>query len=184
LFKINYRITDSFEEIRSLSSEDFHIEGFFEMVFNKNRYGNYHNKILKDGEQGLESITSWLERLLRACFILLSSDYLLISDVESYNIWVEFRKKGDLIFASVIEAEKVDGSSDLEIVQLTEVNYPNWSNEQISFDELVNEVISKTEAFISEVCRINENLQYSRMINALIEMKRKLIERKAVYSLR
>lgn len=175
MFKLNYRITDTIYEIKNLLNDDIHIEGFFEMRFTKNSYGYYHSNLLKDGERGIESITSWLERLLRASLVLLNSEYVAISDVESYNIWIEFQKNGDIVLVSVIEAEKEIGSSDLTISKFGEVIY-SWSNEKISFCEMVTELVNKTDNFINEVCCMNAYLKKNNNIIKLNELKNKLKE--------
>lgn len=173
MFKVNYRITDTEYEIKSLSSNDIHVEGFFEIIFNENSYGYYHNNLLNDGERGLESITSWFDKLLRASLTLLNTKYVAISDVESYNIWIEFQKNDDSVLVNIIEAEKANGSSDLSISIFDEVKY-TCPTETISFIELVIELVHKTELFINEVCSLNEELRNNNIIVELNELKIKL----------
>jgi len=164
MFKINYRITSDLEELKHLSEqkirEGVSIEGFFELEINDKKYGYYKSGPLQIGEEGLDLITEWFEGLLTVLIALKKSNsYVALSDIDSYNTWLEFKSLQDgMVSISVIMAEKESGSGQVETEPLKNAIYSDWANEVISYDEMLREVINKANEYCSHLNEINEKL--------------------------
>ena len=88
MFELNYRIVHS-------EYDDFIGQnGFFQIRCNECIYGEIYPKELETIMDKV-SLYDWFERLARVIKYLMTKDYVALSDVESYNTWIEFRKKNE-----------------------------------------------------------------------------------------
>lgn len=160
MFELNYRIINS-------EYDDFIGQnGFFQLNCNGFLYGEMYPKDLEDIMDKV-SIFDWFERLIRIVESLMTKEYVALSDVESYNIWIEFNKKGEDVEISIVEAEKPDGSKDLEY-KLKNVIYADWMNQKVKFYQFKEEILKKAEIYIENV--INNNKESPLFIG----LKRKI----------
>ncbi len=60
------------------------------------------------------SIYDWFERLTRIIENLMTKEYVVLSNVESYNRWIEFMRKNEKVIVSIIKVERANGSRDIE----------------------------------------------------------------------
>lgn len=44
----------------------------------------------------------------------MTKDYVALSDVESYNTWIVFKKRNEEVAISIVKAKKKQGSPDIE----------------------------------------------------------------------
>lgn len=160
MFTLDYRIVHS-------EYDDFVGEnGFLQIKCNEYRYGEMHPKELETIMDKV-SLYDWFDRLISVVKNLMTKDYVALSDVESYNTWIEFLKKNEEVVISIVKAEKKQGSRDIEF-DLREPIAGEWADQVISFSQLKTEIIEKAREYIEiiavsntenlEIIKIKENL--------------------------
>ena len=78
MFKINYRI------VHSRYDDFIGQHGFFQIICNGNKYGEMYSKEIETIMDKV-SLYDWFERLARVINILNIKEYVVLSDIESYN---------------------------------------------------------------------------------------------------
>lgn len=149
MFKIEFKIVCS-------NYDDFIGQnGFFKISCNSLSYGEIYREEL---EQIMDkvSIIDWIERLIKVLEHLRISDYVALSDTESYNTWIEFKKIDDKLAVSIRQVEKADGSCDIEYKLYNSVE-GEWANQIVLYKQMRNEVISKAKDYLGYVYSKNEN---------------------------
>ncbi len=160
MFELDYRIVHS-------EYDDFVGQnGFLQIKCNEYKYGEIYPKELEMVMDKI-SLYDWFERLGRVIKYLMTKDYVVLSDVESYNTWIEFHRKNEEVVISIVKAEKEQGSRDIEF-NLKESNAGEWADQVINFSQLKTEIIEKardyTEVIIAnnaenlEIIKLKENL--------------------------
>ncbi len=178
MFKINYRITTNKKNLNDLSEQDINnggtIEGYFQLVANGKKYGYFKEGLLKNGEEWDQLITSWFKGLLEMLLkIKTGNPYVVVSNIDSYNTWLEFKLlKNKDISISIIHADKKDGSMQVETIPPENIVYPDWANEEVSYDEMHHEIINKVTKYIAEVDKINPRLANGATFVRLKELLR------------
>ena len=171
MFKIMYRITEDVQYINSLDKETFDkesdFEGFFAMDFNGNLYGHYHENPLGEYEKGWALITNWFTSLLKAYLALESLGYVAVSDIESYNTWIELKVGSQVLIASIIEAEKEDGMNEIRTEPFESYNYGEWYNIPINLKDFKNELVERASQYLGEIAKVNPILLESRRLENL-----------------
>lgn len=120
MFELYYRVVHS-------EYDDFVGQnGFFQIKCNECKYGEIYPKELETVMDKV-SLYDWFERLARVIKYLSLKDYVALSDVESYNTWIEFRKTNEEVMVSIVKAEKEEGSHDIEF-NLKEPIAGEWEN--------------------------------------------------------
>ena len=161
MFKINYRIVHS-------EYDDFIGQhGFFQIECNGYKYGEIYPKDL-EAVMDKVPLYDWFERLVRVVKSLITKNYIALSDVESYNTWIEFYKKKENVAISVVKAEKMQGSQDIEFY-LRDPIAGKWTDQIVSFRQLKREVVEKASKYIEiinisnteniEIVNIKKNLE-------------------------
>lgn len=178
MFEIKFRIIEDEALLKEWDASTFDyegdLEGFFALNFNNKLYGYYHDKVLKAGEMGFELITQWFENLIKVGIMLKSCNYVALSDIESYNTWIEFKLVNkDKLLISIIENDKKDGLDAIVTTQFKEYSYSEWRNVLISLEEFKEEAIKQAKYYIECVKEINPKLVES---NRIIDL-RLLIEK-------
>lgn len=160
MFTLDYRIVHS-------EYDDFVGEnGFLQIKCNECKYGEMYPKELEMIMDKV-SLCNWFDRLLRVVENLMTKDYVVLSDVESYNTWIEFLKKNEEVVISIVKAEKEQGSRDIEF-NLRKPIAGEWVDQVISFNQLKTEIIEKAREYIEiitvsntenlDIIKIKENL--------------------------
>ena len=140
MFELNYRIVHS-------EYDDFIGQnGFFQIKCNERIYGEIYPKELETIMDKV-SLYDWFERLARVIKYLMTKDYVALSDVESYNTWIEFRKKNEEVIVSIVKAEKKEGSHDIEFV-LKDPIAGEWEKQVIHYNQLKTEIIEKLGEYV------------------------------------
>ncbi len=179
MFKVNYRITDTIEELNNLSEQEIEeggvIEGYFEIVVNNQNYGYFKKGPLEKDERWNELITTWFEQLLKVLMLLKKkSDYVVLDDIDSYNTLLEFKQlKNKNICISIINAKKQYGVDCIQTTPPENIIPSDWANEEVSYDEMHHEIISKATKYIAEVDTINPRLANGATFSRLKELLRK-----------
>lgn len=156
MFKLVYRIVHS-------EYDDFVGEnGFLQIMCNECKYGELYPEEL-DAIMDKVSLYNWVNRLIRVMTSLMTTDYVVLSDVESYNTWIEFHRKNEEVAISVLKAEKEQGSQDIEF-NLKEPVAGEWVDQVIDFRQMKTEIIEKAREYIGFILANNtENLRISKI---------------------
>lgn len=156
MFTLDYRIVHS--EYDDFIGED----GFWQIKCNECKYGEMYPKELETIMDKV-SLYDWFDRLVRVVKNLLTKDYVALSDVESYNTWIEFHKKNEEVVISIVKAEKEQGSRDIEF-NLRESIAGEWTDQVINFSQLKTEIIEKAREYIQIIIANNaENLEIIKL---------------------
>lgn len=160
MFKLDYKIVHS-------EYDDFIGQnGFLQIECNGCKYGEiYPEKIEMIMDK--VSLYDWFERLVKVVKNLMTKDYIALSDVESYNTWIEFCRKNEEIMISIVKAEKEQGSQDIAFY-LKQPVVGAWGNQIISYSQLKTEVIEKANEYIEVVATSNKEIE------EIIKMKENL----------
>ena len=180
MFKINFRITDSAEKLQTFSQEEIEsgepIEGYFEVEVNGKKYGYCNQGILHSNESGMDLLTTWFEGLIQLITELKKGcAYIAISDIESINSWIEFKRLDPKhISISSLEAKKWAGVGQIVVTPLHNIEHYDWTNEIVTYDEIFQEIKQKTLAYIAQINKINPAIAQGRCFLALKEKINKL----------
>ncbi len=174
MFKINYQITNSPEELKSLSKKELdrcYIEGNIEIAVNDKKYGYCKKEALAPGETGFDLLTDWFEELVNALLKLKQNHkYVAVYAIDTYATWIEFKRLNDEhVSIGIIEYKAPDGT-DLVITAAPHTATPSdWVNEIITYDELRSEILFKVNQYINELGMIKKSFITGK---ALIQLKR------------
>lgn len=139
MFKIEYRIVHS-------ENDDFLGQnGFLQIKCNENKYGEIYPKELEMVMDKV-SLFEWFERMVRVMYYLMTKEYVALSDVESFNTWIEFKKMEAEVVVSIVKAEKKQGSHDIEF-SLDDPVEGKWGKQVVSYNQLKAEIIEKTREY-------------------------------------
>ena len=172
MFKINYAIMDTEDEIRALMPSDYYIYGLFEMVANNKGFGIYSEEERIRKCPGIfENLLFWFEQLTTVVKEIKKHGYALLNEIESYNTWIEFIYKENYIELSIIIIEKFSGGGYLSFDRIlpSEREYGEWKKEKVSFREFSNEVINAVESFLHTIYSINPTLRKNSTIETIEE---------------
>ena len=101
MFELYYRVVHS-------EYDDFVGQnGFFQIKCNECKYGEIYPKELETVMDKV-SLYDWFERLARVIKYLSLKDYVALSDVESYNTWIEFRKTNEEVMGKKSRIWKIN----------------------------------------------------------------------------
>jgi hypothetical protein len=158
MFKIKYRIVDDFEQLKSINGsqgkEALIIEGFFMLCFDEETEGYFHDNQLQEGEEGFESLITWFELLAGTAEALKGNNYVLLSIVESYNAWLEFKAEGDSLKVRKVLCNQKEGSA-LRMIPLENFEIQNSYKVRLSKLEFFTEIKEATRSFINNLNEIN-----------------------------
>lgn len=168
MFIMRFRITDNINDVKARSGRSFDeegdIEGFFELVFEGNSYGYFHDRPLKEGERGFDLIDRWIEDLLRAVCILKNRTYVAISDIETLYTWIEIERSEERLKVSLIQNSTIEVQDSIIDRPFPERTYLDWKNIYITFSEFRNEVVKKSEVYLDLLVEINPNFNDSKRV--------------------
>lgn len=151
MFEINYRI------VRSEYDDFVGQHGFFQIKCNGYIYGEIYPKEIEEVMEKV-SLYDWFERLAKVIRNLMEKDYVVLSDVESFNTWIEFQRRSEEVVISIIKAKKEQGSHDIEFY-LREPMDGEWTNQAVNFEQLKKEIIEKGKEYIQNISLFDkENL--------------------------
>jgi len=161
MFELDYRIVHS--EYDDFAGQN----GFLQIKCNGFTYGDMYSR---DIETVMEKVSlyDWFERLIRTAKNLMTNDYVALSDVESYNTWIEFKKIKNAVSVSVIKAEKEQGSHDIEF-SLKDIQFWEWKEQIIDFEQFKREVIQNAREYLKSIIEYNTD-------NVLLKKLEKEIE--------
>ena len=162
MFKINYAIMDTEDEIKTFTPSDCYICGLFEMIANNKGFGIYsEEERIRKCPSIFEYLLFWFEQLTTVVKEIKKHGYALLNEIESYNTWVEFIYKENYIELSIIRIEKFSGGGYLSFDRIlpSEREYGEWEKERITFEEFSSEVIKTADSFLRTIYSINPTLR-------------------------
>ena len=162
MFKINYAIMDTEDEIKTFTPSDCCITGPFEIVVNEKGHGDYsEDEQIRKCPVFFEILPFWFEYLTTIVKEIKKHGYALLDEIESYNTWIEFIYKENDIELSIIRVEKWNecGLLSFERILPPEIEYGEWKKERITFDEFSNEVINAADRSLRTIYSINPTLR-------------------------
>lgn len=127
MFKINYRIVESYDRLREMTAETYdrqwgNIEGLIELQFEGDSMGYIFNgeitsEMYKAGCFQDELLVSWFVKLLDTVISLHQSDYVALHGFECPK-FIEFFKQGDqlLVHENVEEMKKCKTIDDMPLI--------------------------------------------------------------------
>jgi len=167
MFKINYQIIENEEDLQLLSSDEldaYNLEGNIELEVNDKRYGYYKKEPLLPGQEGFDLLMVWFDELLDILIKLeQQKNYVAFFVMDRYATWVEFRRLNiERVSISIIEYHAPCGT-DLVITEEPKNTNPSfWSNEVVSYKELRDEILTKTNQYLDELVTINNAFMDSK----------------------
>ncbi len=121
--------------------------------------------------QDSDALYDWMERFVRVCICLMTKEYVVLSNIESYNTWIEFKKRGDKLSISLIEAKKEEGTHDIEF-HLDDRRPGEWTNQIIDFQQFKGEIIQKGKAYLKTTLRYEpENACLNKLKDEIEELE-------------
>lgn len=142
MVKIEYSIIND-----DCDRESYGKEGFFRIYFNKSFYGEFYPEELQS-VMFTDSVFDWFERILKVVIELKTRDYVILSDIESFDRWIEFDKRHkNVVVVGIIRLEKKTGMSDIEHENNPLKKYVDWNEEFITYEELNREVCDKARLY-------------------------------------
>ena len=160
MFELVYKIVQS-------EYDDFIGQnGFFQIKCNGHRYGEIYPKELEMIMDKV-SLYDWFERLARVVECLMIKDYVALSDVETYNTWIEFCRRNDNVIVSIVKAEKEEDSRDIEF-NLKAPMEGEWKEQAICYSQLKLEIIKKLSEYVEFITSNNtEKPEIKKMVEIL-----------------
>lgn len=156
MFELNYRIVEN-------EYDDFKGQhGFFQIKCNGNNYGEIYPREI-EAVMDKVSLYDWFVRLATVTKNLMIKDYVALSDVESYNTWIEFQKRKEQVVIGIVKAKKEQGSHDIEF-KLKQAEPGEWNGQVSSFYQFKKEIIAKGKEYIGDIIAINtRNIQIDKI---------------------
>lgn len=163
MFDIEYRIVN----IGDNDSENFEgSEGYFVLICNGNKYGEIFPAEL-DSIMGTVSIYWYFIYLLEIIENIQSEKKAYLSDIDSYNTWIEFRLIGEDVIIGVGTGEKEDGSKAIEYKKPSNFSYSRWENQAVKYEKFKMIVLQKATNYLDEITKLNTSELTNPEINKL-----------------
>ncbi len=152
MFRIRYKIMD---DVVLESWELKGADGYFEFQVGDETYGIF---IPENIDVFMVSIYWWFYYFLEAILILNKTNYVLISDIEKANTWIEIKKNGDELYISKVFAEKPENSLALESEVIPNIKYKYWKDKKVLFMRFKAEVLNKAKCYLRDLKCLNEEI--------------------------
>ncbi|MBO1627446.1 hypothetical protein [Bacillus arachidis] len=150
MFKINFKVFSETSSEEELNGE----EGYFQIVIEEEEYGLF---LPEEIDEFAVSIYWWFYYFLEALIILKNDNYVLISDIEKAETWLELRKEENNIYISKVKANKIESGGPVITNKLPDLTYPYWQNKKVNFILFENEMLNKSRIYIQKLKEINKS---------------------------
>jgi len=149
MFKIEYKISRT-------DYDDFVGEkGYYKIFCNENAYGEIFSDELEE-IMGTEYLYDWFEDMVKIALELHNVSYIVLSNIESYNLWIEFIRNEDILSVSLVNADKPDGTGSVAYELFNKCDDKNlWKDEEVSFTEFKKELVRVVTDYIKDVKTYN-----------------------------
>ena len=163
MFELNYKI------VHGRHDDFWGQNGFLQIKCNGIEYGDLYPKEL-EAVMDKVSLYDWVERFIRVIKNLSVRDYVVLSDVDSYNTWIEFRREKDKVVISIVKEEKEQGSRDIEFC-LKRPRAGEWTNQVVDYIQMKSEVTEKAMEYLECVISNNaETVEIKKLKDNLISL--------------
>ena len=164
MFKIEYKIS-------SIDYTDFiGDKGYYKMHCNENTYGDIFSNDL-ESIMGTNYLYDWVEDITKVTLKLQEVNYVALSDIESYNLWIEFYKDDEDLYISLVNADKPDGTESIAY-ELFNKSYSEdlWTEEKIKFVEFKKEIVRVVGKYVEDVkvCNADKIVEKSNLLQDLL----------------
>lgn len=168
MFKISYKLFES-EDVEG--NELNGTEGYFQFEIDNETYGIF---ITEEIDDFTVSVYWWLYYFLEVVRLLKTERYVLISDIEKSNIWIELKMEKDIVEISKVSADKPEGSGAIETKKVPNLTYPYWKEKRVIYEDLKKEVIDKTKLYVEELKVLNNesNKEILKMEKLVLEIEK------------
>ncbi|GHU61530.1 hypothetical protein FACS189418_1330 [Clostridia bacterium] len=150
MFEIRFKV---FEDKGLESHELKGANGYFEFQVENETYGIY---IPENIDVFSVSIYWWFYYFLKAILMLNETNYVLISDIEKSDVWIEIKKIDWELIISKVRADKPVGSTALESRIMPNLKYEYWKDKKVNWTEFLNEILSKAKEYLCLVQSLND----------------------------
>lgn len=151
MFEISYKVFKNNEiEDDELNGE----YGYFQFDIDHESYGIL---IPQEIEEFSVSVYDWFLNFLEALLILENHNYVLISDIEKSDIWIELKKEDNNLKISKVSAGKIEVGGVVLKEKLPDTKYLYWKEKEVSFLEFKSELLEKSQSYIDEIKELNNS---------------------------
>ena len=151
MFNINYQI------VRTAVDDFPGQNGFFQIECNGYTYGENYPSDIAD-KLIPDDLYDWFTRIVDIMLILRQRNYVLLSDIESYNRWIEFVKDNEEIIISIKLSVGWPGSQCIEY-SLPNAKPGEWIGQKIPVQQFEHEIISKAEEYVNKLFSLSLNCE-------------------------
>jgi hypothetical protein len=163
MFELDYKI------IHGEHDEFIGQNGFFQIKCNDCTYGEIYPEELETIMETV-SLYDWFGRQARVVDYLSTKKYVALSDVDSFNTWITFRRANDEIIVSVVKAEKENGSHDIEF-SLKNPIPGAWNEQVIGYEQMKIELTKKLRMYMECISSSNKgNPQVSKIYKNFLQI--------------
>jgi len=178
MFKINFRIVDDLEKLKSMKHSSFdsdynHISGFIEIRFGEHNEGcYYHENPLQEGEIGGELLDWWLNFIIDVVNSLEKKSYVAFLEPETNNRWLEFSLDTDHVMINVAIDEEQKNNNVFITEPFSGFSYVEPVDFYVNFYQFKNEITNTVNRFITELGNTNPELLKTKMALEFIDKLR------------
>jgi hypothetical protein len=177
MFEIRYRITDDLKFLKKATSRKFDrklgdVYGLFELVFNEESVGFWQKEPLPHEGIGSQLILVWLSSLINVACALKEHNYVALHIIggASYFEFMWDNEKVKVRCSSISWDYEHNGEvAILEKIPEKFIEEVYWENEEIRFDEFIEEVKRKGYLLIEDIKQLNEQLLESETIKDFVQ---------------
>ncbi len=169
MFKVNYRIVDDIDELKSMTVDFFdteygHVSGFIEVCFGEQKEGcYYHENPIQEGEVGGEYIDYWLNDILDVANTLPLTKYAAFYELDTINKWMEFKINGDKIIINVAVDEEMKTNNLFIKEPYKGFKYIEPLDFCVNMESFDSEIRNTIKRFLEELNEINPQLLKTKM---------------------
>lgn len=131
--------------------------GFFRIRCGPLSYGEFFSPEI-EMKMSTVWLLNWFEKLIEVCLLLREKQYIALSDVESYNAWIEFKRSNDNVFINVVYSESLH--RDAMLFKEISVDIPRKLSHDACclFSQMNKEIIQKATNYIADILLLNPRL--------------------------
>jgi hypothetical protein len=168
MFEIKYRLSK--KEYEALQGD----KGYYQMIYNESSYGDMYPAEMEE-IMGTMYLYDWLKDMIQVAIELHSKTYIALSNIESYNLWIEFKKVKNNLYIRIVTADKPNGVGVI-VYELKNREYKdsNENNSYISFEDFKQEIITKCTSYMQFISEINNLSDDKQKINSFIKILNQL----------
>lgn len=151
MFKIDYKVINP--EWMDFIGQN----GFFKIHVNDKSYGDiWPDKLIE--VMGPDDLDFWFQELVNTIISLDEINYYILSDMESYNTWLEFKRQNDQVIISVKRSEKSKGNRKEALKKgLIDPEDGEWVDEVVSYKQMYDEIKTKSIEYLEYLIDNNDS---------------------------